>query len=74
MPNKTSLKVIQELLPRAREEAATTPQAYDLWSLIHDAEALIENRPTVLKGTPDKVAAALAAWMKGRYSQQSNRN
>lgn len=53
------------LLPAARRTAQMIGPQHAFWDVIMDAEALMDGRPTLLKGSPNEVAHKLIDMFEG---------
>lgn len=53
------------LLPAARRTAQIVGPQHAFWDVIMDAEALMDGRPTLLKGSPNEVAHKLIDMLEG---------
>lgn len=60
---------IRAALPAARAEASKTGSISPLWDVIFDAEAILSNKPTLMKGSRDDVAIAMANHL-AKYTNQ----
>lgn len=59
-----NISIICRLIPQAKEYAVKLGGKHPYWQLILDAEALVEGRRTVHKGTSEELAHTLRLWIE----------